>query len=187
MGDSKTLLTSRTFWGAVIMMISSFLGFFDITLGEDEQNKLALMLADLAGFGLVLWGRIAAKKAITTKSPTITGLLLITCLCLPGCALKGLQPHEQAMAVTNEAITMYETLHGEYLRLHAAFPEQREMMETTVAPVMDTARVALVTLGDATAVWVRTKEKPSDWDGLKTRALQLLTDAGKILTRIKGS
>ena len=188
MDGTKSLLTSRTFWGAALMMVASVLAYFGIDFGAEDQSKVAYILAEIAGFVLTVWGRIAASKTVEIKkSTTALSLMLALCLALPACALKDLKPHEQALAVTNECITLYESLHTEYLHLHATLPEQRELLETKVAPVLDTAKVALVTLGDATALWARTQVKPADWDGLKTRAMNLLSDAGAIMARVKGA
>lgn len=188
MGDTKSIFASKTFWGAVLMLVSSVFAYFGIDFGAEDQAKAACILGDVAGFALTIWGRIDAKKTVKIKKGTTTlGVLLIVCLALPACALKGMQPHEQAMVVTNECISAYEGLHKEYLHLHAALPEQREMLETKVAPVMDTAKVALVSLGDATALWVRTKTKPIDWDALKTRAMNLLSDVTAMMSRFKGA
>ena len=189
MDGTKSLLISRTFWGAALMMVASALSYFGIDFGAEDQSQIAYILAEIAGFVITVWGRIAASKTVEIKKSTTAALSLmfVLCLVLPACALKDLKPHEQALAVTGECITLYESLHTEYLHLHAALPEQREQLETMVAPVLDTARVALVTLGDATALWVRTKAKPADWDGLKTRAMNLLSDAGAILARVKGA
>ena len=188
MDGTKSLLTSRTFWGAALMMVASALSYFGIDFGAEDQSKVAYILAEIAGFVLTVWGRIAASKTVEIKkSTTALSLLFVLCLALPACALKGLPAHEQAMAVTNECITAYESLHHEYLSVHAALPEQREFLETKVAPVLDTAKDALVTLGDATALWARTKTKPADWDALKTRAMDLLSDATELLARFKGA
>jgi len=185
MDGTKSLLTSRTFWGAALMFVASALSYFGINFEAEEQSKLAYILAEFGGFLLTVWGRIAASKTIETKKTT--AVLLALCLTLPACALKGLPAHEQAVVVTNECIVAYEGLHKEYLALYAALPGQREFLETKVAPTLDIAKTAMVSLGDAAAVWARTKTKPTDWDDLKARALNLLTDATTLVARFKGA
>ena len=188
MDGTKSLFISRTFWGAMLMMVSSALAYFGVDFGAEDQSQLAYILAEVGGFVLTIWGRVSASKTVELKkSTTALGVMFLLCFTLPACALKGAPAHEQAMAVTNECIVAYESLHQEYLHLHAALPEQREFLETKVAPVLDTAKTSLVSLGDATALWARTKTKPADWDGLKTRAMNLLSDASAMLARIKGA
>ena len=46
MDGTKSLLTSRTFWGAALMMVASALAYFGIDFGAEDQSKLAYILAD---------------------------------------------------------------------------------------------------------------------------------------------
>lgn len=188
MDGTKSLLTSRTFWGAALMMVASALAYFGIDFGAEDQSKLAYILAEGAGFVLTIWGRISAKKTVTVKKSDVAlGLLLAAAVSLPACGLKNSPAHEQAMAVTDSCITMYQALHSEYLNLHAALPDRRDYLESKVAPAMDMTKDALVALGDATALWARTQIKPADWDALSARVLNLLSDVGAILARVKGA
>lgn len=91
MDGTKSLLTSRTFWGAVLMMAASALSYFGIDFGAEDQARLAYILAESAGFALTVWGRIAAGKAIEIKKPPAAlSFILALCLILPACALKDL-------------------------------------------------------------------------------------------------
>ena len=187
MDGTKSLLTSRTFWGAALMMVASALSYFGIDFGAEDQSKLAYILAEGAGFVLTVWGRVVAKKAVgVKKSDVALSLLLAACLSLPACGLKSSPAHDQALAVTNSCITMYQALHAEYLNLHATLPDRRVYLESSVAPALDATKDALVALGDATALWARTQLKPADWDGLQARVLNLLSDARSILARVSG-
>jgi len=135
----------------------------------------------------MFWGRFTANTAIRLPwSKGAAAGIIIAVLLLPGCALKGQPTHDQAKAVTNEMIVAYESLYQEYNRLHEHFPDRRAQLEACVAPVMDSTKRALVILGDATAIWVRTKTKPHDWQGLFDRAASLLGEVKTTLANVGG-
>ena len=183
----KSIFASKTVWGGVVMLTAYALKFFGVELGTEEQTKIAMALTELAGLVVVIWGRISAKKDIKLPGKSTTAMLLaIVILAMPGCALKDKPAHEQAMATADACLTSYEALYNEYVYLHAALPEQQPLMERSIAPVMDDAKLAIVSLSDATAAWVRLKTKPLNWDALYTRATKLIADATKLIARVKG-
>ncbi len=183
----KSIFASKTFWGIVVMAVSFALKQFGVEIGTAEQTELVLNLTEFSGLIVALWGRITARKDIKLLGKSTTAMLLaIVILAMPGCALKDKPAHEQAMATADACLTSYEALYNEYVYLHAALPEQQPLMERSIAPVMDDAKLAIVSLSDATAAWVRLKTKPLNWDALYTRATKLIADATKLIARVKG-
>ncbi|MFQ5533456.1 MAG: hypothetical protein ACE5EM_01350 [Sphingomonadales bacterium] len=70
MNDRKSVLRSRTFWGAVVAIAASLLQGFDITIGAAEQAALVNLIVTVAGCagGLVaIYGRVKARTRISTK------------------------------------------------------------------------------------------------------------------------
>ena len=69
MGDeTKNILKSKTFWGVIIMAISSLLHFFNKDLSPDMQSELVNWLAgvgDLVGGALAIYGRVKADTSLT--------------------------------------------------------------------------------------------------------------------------
>lgn len=182
----KGILASKTLWGGIIMLVAAIFRACGVEVGTDELTAVSGHVAELVGFIMIVWGRFTAKKDIKLPGKSAVWLLAIIILAMPGCALKGKPAHEQAMAISSETLTAYEALYKEYVSLRAALPEQRPFMDSNVAPVMDDAKLAIVSLSDATAAWVRLKIKPLSWDALYSRATKLIADATKLLARVKG-
>lgn len=69
MTDYKSIFTSKTFWGAVIMLLSFFVPKFSDAAAADTW---ATQLTMMAGFILAIVGRFTAKKQVTlTGGPPI--------------------------------------------------------------------------------------------------------------------
>jgi len=190
----KPLLASRTVWGGIVSLLVAVLALCGISLDADMQTQLvdaALGIGAAIAGGLTIWGRIKAKTTI--KPVTVKGAktLLLLALLLPvlavssGCALKGMQPHEQAMAVGEELRITYVALHQEYEQLHAALPDARPMLEADVAPLLDKAKLAVIALREGAGAYARTQTEPGDWLALKTNAMRLLGDAAALLAAFK--
>lgn len=189
----KPLLASRTVWGGIVSLLVAVLALCGISLDADMQAQLvdaALGIGASVAGGLTIWGRIRARTAIKpvgTKAARGAKALLLFALLLPvlsvttGCALKNLQPHEQAMAVGEELRITYVALHHEYLQLHEALPDARPTLEADVAPLLDDGKRAVVALREAATLWARTQQQPGDWLALKTSAMRLLGDAAALL------
>lgn len=74
MDDTKSLLASRTVWGAAIAILASIAGALGFAIGAPEQAAaLGLVdqilgewdrLAALAGAALALYGRVKATRRI---------------------------------------------------------------------------------------------------------------------------
>lgn len=69
MTDYKSIFTSKTFWGAVMMLLSFFLPKLSDTVAQDVW---ATQLTMMAGFVLAIVGRFTAEKKVTlTGGPPI--------------------------------------------------------------------------------------------------------------------
>lgn len=195
----KPLLASRTVWGGIVSLLVAVLALCGINLDADMQTQLvdaALGIGAAIAGGLTIWGRIKARtsiKSVPIKAAKGPKLLLLVALLLPvlsvtsGCALKGMQPHEQAMAVGEELRITYVALHQEYEQLHAALPDARPTLEADVAPLLDKAKLAVIVLREGAGTYARTKTAPGDWLTMKTNAMRLLGDAAALLAAIKES
>lgn len=67
MDGVKSLLTSKTFWGAAIAGLSAIAGLFGYTVVPEDQTALVDNVAGLGGvFGalLAIYGRVKASKKI---------------------------------------------------------------------------------------------------------------------------
>lgn len=65
--DTKSLLMSKTFWGAIIAIVASLVGFAGYTFGVEDQQALLEVITTVgtaAGGLLAIFGRIKATKAI---------------------------------------------------------------------------------------------------------------------------
>jgi hypothetical protein len=67
MSEFKTLLSSKTFWGALVAVLASALSLFGYQLGASEQSELIAIgtsVAGAAGGLFAIYGRIVASKRI---------------------------------------------------------------------------------------------------------------------------
>jgi len=67
MNDAKSLLLSRTFWGALTAVLAGILGLFGYVLSPEDANALIDLIAGLAaaaGGLLAIFGRVKASKRI---------------------------------------------------------------------------------------------------------------------------
>jgi threonine/homoserine efflux transporter RhtA len=67
MSEFKTLLSSKTFWGALVAVVASVLSFFGYQVGATEQSELITIGTSVAGSAgglFAIYGRIVASKRI---------------------------------------------------------------------------------------------------------------------------
>ncbi|NQV79769.1 MAG: hypothetical protein HQ495_04400 [Alphaproteobacteria bacterium] len=67
MDDRKTLLLSKTFWGAVLTGLSAMLAIFGVDVSEAERSVVVESVATVgAVFGtfVTIYGRFKAEKRI---------------------------------------------------------------------------------------------------------------------------
>lgn len=87
MQGSKGLLASRTFWGAMVTLLSGVAGLFGETIAPAEADAIvtggsALGLA--IGAVLTIWGRMKASKAIGVAALLLAAGGLQACSLAPG-------------------------------------------------------------------------------------------------------
>lgn len=108
--EYKSIFASKTFWGAVVMLLSFF--FPKLIPGDNPQDVVAhesliSQVGTFVGFLLAVYGRMRATKPVTlTGKPSSALLLLLTlALVLPvtnGCAVFHKQAPQLPPAVANE-------------------------------------------------------------------------------------
>ena len=68
MKGMKGLLQSKTFWGVLVVVLIPVLQRVGIDIDDVTGTEIAGELVTLAGAALALYGRVTAKKKISTKS-----------------------------------------------------------------------------------------------------------------------
>lgn len=88
--DAKKFYLSKTFWGAVMMLLASALHAIDVEFTAAEQSQAAALVMAaiegvlaLVGFVITIWGRATAKKAITLVLLLGAGLAMTGCSTVP--------------------------------------------------------------------------------------------------------
>lgn len=104
-------------------------------------------------------------------------LLTFSLLSVSGCALKGLETHEQGIAVTQELTETYYAMEDQYFKL----PEK---IQDEVAPLLDNYRHTLVLLRDSASLWYKNKAKPIEFDVLVQDITNIINDIKVIINRI---
>jgi uncharacterized membrane protein len=65
--ETKSLLVSKTFWGAIIAIVASLAGFAGYTFGANDQQAVVEIITTVGtaiGGLLAIFGRIKATKPI---------------------------------------------------------------------------------------------------------------------------
>ena len=105
---TKPFYLSKTFWGALLMLIALGIRTAGVEITPDDQDQAAdtivaaiEAMVGLAGFFITLWGRATAKKGLTLT--VLLGLMMV----LPACAtipahlvdehLAAVEPHHMAL------------------------------------------------------------------------------------------
>lgn len=211
MNDAKSLLASRTFWGAMIAILATVGKGFGIELGTEDQAQLvdhALTVVGVLGGLLAVYGRTKATKAIgkgSGKGGAVAGLVLLVCVPLfSGCAATRADgtgqplPHEQALAACETLADSYDLAERTYMNLSAALQRQaetasgdeladldaaRQRLDRDVAPALDTARKALVVLRRVASTWAKAEQRPAEWGEVYAEAVAAL---GAVLQLVPG-
>ena len=79
MTGTKSILLSRTFWGALLAIVAAVAGMFGYTVSADDQSAVLDLVnqvfavwdkvAIIAGAALAIYGRVAATKTVVVKKP----------------------------------------------------------------------------------------------------------------------
>ena len=131
----------------------------------------------IAVLGAELWNKWKSRK----KGLQLLSLGLACLLCLSGCALRGLEKHEQALIVSDQVSEAYLTLRENYISLYEAFPELR----FEVAPKLDAAGAAIIALREAALAWATVKEKPGSWPESFDAAVRAVASASEAIDTIR--
>ena len=113
----------------IVAFIAWVLQQFGVDFGADAQADVSeAILSIVQGLGMIavlgaeLWNKWKSRK----KGLQLLSLGLACLLCLSGCALRGLEKHEQALIVSDQVSEAYLTLRENYISLYEAFPEHRQ-------------------------------------------------------------
>lgn len=67
LGGFKSMLASKTIWGALVAGGGTLLNLFGYTIGEADQMILTNAIGEMmtiGGSAVAIWGRVAATKQI---------------------------------------------------------------------------------------------------------------------------
>jgi hypothetical protein len=65
--DQKSILLSKTFWGAILMVIATSVPKLGIT--SDQAGQYAGYVVEFLAFCLTIYGRLTAKTQLTFSLP----------------------------------------------------------------------------------------------------------------------
>lgn len=132
--DTKTIFTSKVFWGVVVSLIAAALNKWGKGMNAEMQNQTVdMILTIIAGAGglFAIYGRISAKQPASLTGGTekvvdvkrIIPFLLIP-LMLLGCTSAGTNDYQKRATndtpLTNDVRTMYATIVTEMTSLKKA-------------------------------------------------------------------
>lgn len=162
---------------------------FGIEVGADAQAHLSDAILNIVqGAGMIaaivggLWNK---WKERPKKGLQLMTLGLACLLCLSGCALKGLEKHEQALVVSDQVSEAYLALHESYVSLYEAFPERRAFLRFEVAPRIDAARAAIVALREAALAWATARQEPGNWNAAFDAAIRAVAAASEAVDLVR--
>lgn len=105
MNDTKSIFGSKTFWGAVLTLVSALGQPFGLAFDGNELAGTVDAIVALIGFVLTVYGRMKAEKTVTLSPPKGVPVLLLLApiaLMLSGCGLLPKEPPKSAQEVINE-------------------------------------------------------------------------------------
>ena len=65
MYGEKSIFASKTFWGAVAVIVGTALNTLGISIGDDEMDLIVDLALQLGGALFAIYGRIVAKDEVT--------------------------------------------------------------------------------------------------------------------------
>lgn len=197
MNDVKGLLQSKTVWGCVVTILCMILLQFGIEVDEGSKSELVNAFVTLGGVGaslFAIYGRVKAEKKVEVKKVShkekanlLLVFMLLTPLMVSACAFKNLSPDQQALGAGEELRLQYLSLHNEYQQLYdnpTTSAELKQKMQTKVAPVMNTAKDAIILYRDAALIYASFKNKPENYDRLKKAAQDAFRDAATMMLEL---
>ncbi|WP_430735157.1 hypothetical protein [Halodesulfovibrio aestuarii] len=197
MDEIKGLLQSKTVWGCLVTILCLVLMQFGIEVDDGTKGELINQLVTLGGViasVFAIYGRVKADTKIKVnkiKTKENANLLLVfmllTPLMLSACAFKNLSPDQQALGAGEELRLQYLSLHQEYQQLYdnpTTSADLKQRMREKVAPVMNTAKDAIVLYRDAALIYASFKNKPDNYDRLKNAAQDAFQDAATMMMEL---
>lgn len=173
----------------ILAFIAWVLQQFGIDFGVEEQTATAdAILNVIQGVGILaatiggLWNKLKGGN----KSGLLLPILSLS-LVLAGCALKGLEPHEKAMVITDEMTDAYVAMHETYLQIYEAFPERRQELQDKAAPKLDAAKHAVISLREVATAWATAKTQPDDWATALDAAVRAVSEASETLKKLEAA
>lgn len=185
MEQVKALLSSKTVWGAIVVLLAQLLRIAGVDISEAEQGQLSEHLATnigtLAGIVMVVYGRWTAKKVIKpdTGDKAMVMLMVLPALALAallsGCGAKttdgrtlaDLTPLEQATLYGVEAQKTYSDMYEMYAESYAtADAETQKKLAKEVAPVLNDCKEALKAYLKGVRAWHYAQKEPADMASL---------------------
>ena len=197
MDEVKGLLQSKTVWGCVVTILSIVLMQFGIEVDEGSKVELVNQFVALGGVlasVFAIYGRVKADKKVKVKkvdqkqkASLMIAFMLLMPLMVSACALKTLSPDRQALGVGEELQLQYLSLHNEYLQIYnnkTTSADLKQRMRKKVAPVLNSAKDAIVLYRDAALIYASFKTKPDNYDRLKNAAQDAFRDAATMMLEL---
>lgn len=183
---TKPIYTSKTIIGVVVLALSWAAERWGLPVTEGDLTEAATLILGAVGAVLAVYGRLSATKSISSSGSGnhLPALLLAVSVAVltSGCALRDLSAQDKALAVGEELRLVYLEMHNAYLAVEPTLPaDKAQVLRSTVAPAMDKARRAIVTLRALAATWAEVGAQPADWTRAKADALLALGDAWRLL------
>lgn len=197
MDEVKCVLQSKTVWGCIVTIACLILMRFGIEVDEGSKTEFINQLATLGGVLasiFAIYGRIKAEKKVglkkekhKKKANLLLVFMLLTPLMVSACAFKNLPPDQQALGAGEELRLQYLSLHNEYQQLYenpTTSAELKQKMQNKVAPVLNTAKDAIILYRDAALIYASFKNKPDNYDRLKKAAQDAFRDAATMMLEL---
>ena len=200
--DTKSFLASKTFQGVIVMILSLLLPKLGLQLADADMQQLAVYVMQAASIAWIAIGRITASKRITitgkVNGPAKLGAAILALYIATGglsaCALKSAQSMTgpaRARAVAYELLVTWQDAYSGYQSLLPTVPpDEQAKLKATIAPAIDRAKPAVLTLASAASIWSVTAEHNAtaaqetqalaeDASALVNNVLTLLKQAGR--------
>lgn len=172
----------------IVAFIAWVLQQCGIDFGADAQAHFSDAILNIVqGVGMiaVIGGELWSKWKNRKKGLQLLCLGLACLICLSGCALHGLEKHEQALIVSDQVSEAYLSLRESYVSIYEAFPGHRQELRFEVAPKLDAAGAAIVALREAALAWATVKEKPGSWPEAFDAAVRAVASASEAIDTIR--
>ena len=85
----KSILASKTFWGAIGGLIVSLFAIFDIQIASDEAQTIGEAIGAIVSAALVIYGRVSAQKRVTLGKPGTLECIIALSFFVPASLMLG--------------------------------------------------------------------------------------------------